>query len=209
MKPQKTILAIDLHGVLFKHDYQRMLKAYWQSKHKLKLILALINPLLWIDAIHLMRERAVAEQFLVGLADKHHRLKPFVQLGIHIANQQKPIQKVVDMLKNLKNKGYTLHLFSNIGSIAFEDIQKKFPVIFQLFDSFILPSRSNNYLRKPNPTAFATYLRENNKENKQVILVDDKKKNVIQAKNHGMKSILFQSPEHLQQQLLAMNIKTF
>jgi len=209
MNPQKTILAIDLHGVLFKHDYKRMFKTYWQSKHKLKLILALINPLLWVDVIRLMRQNAIAEQFLVGLAEKHHRLKPFVHLGIHIANQQKPIQKVVDMLEHLKNKGYTLHLFSNIGSITFEEIWKKFPSIFQLFDSFILPSQSNNYLRKPNPIAFATYLRENNKENKQVVLIDDKRKNVRQAKNHGIKSIWFQSPEHLQQQLLTMGIKTF
>ena len=208
MNPQKTILAIDLHGVLFKHDYKRMFKAYWQSKHKLTLILALINPLLWINAIRLACQHAVAEQFLIGLADKHHRLKPFVPLGIHIANQQKPIKKVVTMLKDLKNKGYTLHLFSNIGSIVFEDIRKNFPDIFQLFDSFILPSRSNNYLRKPSPVAFTTYLRENNKKNKKVVLIDDKIKNIRQAKYHGIKGILFKSPEHLQHQLLAIGIKT-
>jgi len=207
MNPHKTIVTIDLHGVLFKHDYKNMLRTFFKSKYKAKLFFALLNPLLWIDTIKLFFGRAVAEEYLIGLARKHHRLKPFVPLGMAIANQQKPVEEVVNLCSALKIKGYTLHLFSNIGSIVFDDLQRKFADIFQLFDCICLPSEANDYRRKPSNQAFKAYLDLYNPREKQVILIDDKMVNIRAARKHGLRSIFFHSPAQLKRDLRHMGLK--
>ena len=206
MKPQDTVLAIDLHGVLFTHDYKKMFGTFFQSNNKLKLILALINPSLWLDVIRLIHKDAVAEQFLVGLANKHHRLKPFVPLGIQIANQQKPNQPFIKLLKQLKQRGYKLYLFSNIGSIIFDDLLKKFPELFNLFESFTLPSKANGYIRKPTTQAFKRYLQTNNLTNKKIILIDDKRKNIEAAKKLDLQAIFFNSTVQIQLELETLGL---
>lgn len=206
MDPKSTVIAVDLHGVLFKPNYKNMFKQFFKNKKKLKLVFALINPRLWIDVVRLMHKRAIVEEFFIRLGKKYHRLEPFIPLGIKIANQQEPVTDVVKTLNNLKKKGYSIHLFSNIGSIIFEDLNKKFPTLFKMFDSFTMPSHTNGYLRKPSKKAFEEYLNEHNTDGKQVIFIDDKKRNVHAAKKHGIISILFRSPRQLKEKLLSIGV---
>ncbi len=201
MDPNDTVIAVDLHGVLFKHNYKKMLLIFLASKKKLQLIRALLSPSLWIDTIKLIKRNGIAEQFLVGLADKHHRLRPFVPLGIAIANQQKPQLDVINILKELKKNGYKLYLFSNIGSIIFDDLHKKFPELMKLFESFTIPSKHEGYIRKPSTKAFQLYISQNGLENKKIILIDDNRKNTKAARQHGIHGIFFSSIKQLNKEL--------
>ena len=203
---QKAIIAVDLHGVLFVARHKNMFRTFFKSKEKLKLFFALCSPFLWADVLKLMKKKAVAEEYLVGLAEKHHRLKKFVPLGIEIANQQDPNQEVIEVLKELKKNGCTLHLFSNIGGIIFEDLRKKYPVPMTLFESFSLASRENGYARKPHEKAFTTFLKTHNPHNLPVILIDDKKKNIRGAQKHGITTIFFTSPKQLRTELVKLNL---
>ena len=205
--PRDTIIAVDLHGVLFKHDYKNMFRTFFKSKHKPKLFFALLSPLLWIDVVKLIFRNSVAEEYFIGLARKHRRLKPFITLGIAIANQQRPAEEVVSLCNDLKTKGYTLHLFSNIGSIVFDDLQRKFSDIFQLFDCLCIPSEENDYRRKPSKRAFKAYLDLYNPREKQVILIDDKKVNVRAAREYGLHSIFFRFPAQLKRELHQMGLE--
>jgi len=183
-----------------------MFRAFFKSKKKIKLIFSLCRFSLWRDVFRLMKKGAVAEEFLVGLADTHHQLKPFVPLGIDIANQQVPNESVITILKQLKQNGCALHLFSNIGAIIFDDLRKKFPEPFTLFESFSLASRENNYLRKPDDRTYELFLKTYNPDGAPVILIDDKKRNTRAAKKHGIISIFFESTKQLQQELQKLNI---
>ena len=183
-----------------------MFHTFFKSKRKLNLLFALLSPFLWADVLKLMIKGAVAEEYLVGLAEKHHRLKEFVPLGIEIANQQEPNQKVIEILKELKKNGYSLHLFSNLGGIIFKDLRKKHPEAFTLFDGISLASRQNDYMRKPSDDAFSTFLKTHNPHNLPVILIDDKKKNIRGAQKHGITSIFFKSPEQLRAELVKLNL---
>ena len=206
LDPKKTVIAVDLHGVLFKHDYKKMLKLFWDSKNKLQLFRAIISPSLWLDLLKLKKKGAVIEQYLVLLADKHVRLKPFVPLGIAIANAQKPINPVIDILLKLKNKGYKLELFSNIGETIFKNLQKKTPKVFTLFDSFTISSKSNDYRRKPNADAFQAFLKSHNTKNKTVILIDDKQKNTCGAQKNGIIGLLFTSAKQMEKELQRLGV---
>jgi len=206
LDPKKTIIAVDLHGVLFTHNYKKMLKTFWHSKKKLKLFFATLSPALWLDFFKLLKKNAVAEEYIVRLADTHKRLRPFVPLGIEIANTQKPSQPVIDMLKKLKKNGCTLQLFSNIGDTIFADLLGKHPDIFTLFENFTIAAQENNYRRKPHVQAFEDFLKTHNQENKTVILIDDKRKNIRGAQQNGLIGIFFESAQQVENELKSLGI---
>jgi len=201
MSPHNTVIVFDLHGVLFKHDYKKMAISILKHPQKLKLLLAVLSPSLWIDTIKLLKKGAIAEEFLVGLADNHHRLKPFVPFLIRVSNMQIPQKPVLELCKKLKNQGYKLYILSNIGSIIFQDFKKRFPEIIKLFHGITIPSRETGYIHKPDPLAFSQFTDKNDLQSKKIIFIDDKRKNVKKALELEIWAILFKSTENLETEL--------
>ena len=204
--PKNTIIAFDLHDVLVRYDYSQIIKHFWYEKHKLKLFVAFLNPFLLYDTVKLFFKNAVAQQYIIGLAQKHPILKQYETLGIKIANSQKPVPQMIKLLKELKDSGYTLHMFSNIGSEIFKDLDKKLPHIFKDFKSFTLPSEQNGYIRKPSKSSFENYLSQNDIDGKQVIFIDDTIKNITNAYKYGIIGILYTCPCQLREQLKNLGI---
>lgn len=214
---ENTIIAFDFHDVLVNYDWTKIMKTFWASKKKLRLFIALLNPLIWWDIIKLMWQEAVSEQYIVSLGQKHKSLEPYIPLGIKIANTQKINYNMLNLSKNLKNSGYELQLFSNIGAIVLQDAIPKFPEIFGLFSKMVVPSKENGYIRKPFDLAFTNYLeinksshtnylhennsRENNSQvNKKFIFIDDKTKNIKKADQYGILGIRFKNYDQLVQE---------
>lgn len=206
MNPRTTVFAFDLHGVIFTRDYSQMFKILWKTPHKFKLLWALCSPSLWLDTIKLMYNKGVAEQFIIGLADKHTRLQPFVPLGITIANTQKPVIPVLRLLWKLKAKGYQLHVFSNIGSIVLADLQPRHPEVFALISSITVPSQENGYTRKPSEQSFQNFFANSKASAENIIFIDDSRSNTRAAQQYGIRGIYFKSPEQLSRDLLALGI---
>jgi HAD superfamily hydrolase (TIGR01509 family) len=204
--PHNTVFAFDLHGVVLTYHYTKIIRLFLRSSKKITLLRSLINIRLWRDTIKLIYNNAIAEEYLVGLGNKYPQLAPYVPLGISIANAQKPIKKTINLIKKLKRKGYTIHLFSNIGSTVFADLHVKQPDIVALFDNAITPSPTNNYLRKPNQQAFINYQEMLNANKKQVIFIDNKLSNVRAGKASGMLSIYFTNPGKLKHALTTLKI---
>jgi len=204
--PQNTVITFDLHDVIVNYDYAAIIKTFFKSKKKLRLILALLNPLVWWDIIKLTYNKAIAEQYIVGLGEKHTSLQPYVQLGIKIANCQKINHNVIQIIKELKNRGYTLHMFSNIGTIICKQFEQKEPEIFQYFDDFILPSKQNGYLRKPHHNAFVNYLEKVKNAQKQVLFIDDKTRNTKKSHKYGIIGIQFKNHVQLREILKYLGV---
>jgi len=206
--PKNTIITFDLHDVIVHYNYSEIAKTFFKSKGKLGLIIAMLNPLIWWNIIKLTWQDSVAEQYIVGLGEKYPSLKPYVPLGIRIANCQKPDPEMLAFIKELKNKGYTLHLFSNIGAEIFEQFGVKFPEIIKYFDMVSIPSKQNGYLKKPYGKAFAHYLEKLKGDERQVLFVDDKQKNIQKAYSYGIIGIHFSSLSKLKQALGKMGLES-
>ncbi len=206
MNQKTTVFAFDLHGVVFKRDYPQMVKILWKTPHKFKLFIALCNPLFWFDALKLLYNNGVAEQFIVSLAQQHQRLLPFVPLGITIANTQKPVPAVVNLLKKLKSNGYQLHIFSNIGALCLTDLQPHHSEIFALFSSITIPSQENGYIRKPSNQAFANFFTNSGATPHNVIFIDDSRSNIRAAQQHGITGIYFKSAQQLRTELVTRGL---
>jgi len=199
--PENTIITFDLHDVIVNYDYSEILHTFLQNKNKLKLIIAMLNPFVWWDIAKLTWQDSVAEQYIVGLGEKYTSLKPFIPLGTQIANCQRPNPRMVKLLEELKQRGYTLHLFSNIGAQIFEDFKKKFPELIELFDMISIPSKQNGYSKKPHDSAFTNYLKKLKNDGRQIIFVDDKVRNLEKAHSHDITGILFTNTYKLRAKL--------
>jgi len=204
--PQNTIIAFDLHDVIVKYDYRAIVKTFFKHDKKLKFFIALLNPFFWKDVIKLKLQKAVPEQFIIQLGKKYKRLTPYIPLGIKIANCQNPDPRMIELLKQLKNQGYTLHLFSNIGATILQDLKQKFPDIIAYFDNVTIPSQENGYTRKPYQHAFEHYLAKHVKKDEQVIFIDDKKRNIKMAEKVGIIGIRFCSPRQLKSEFRKLAI---
>jgi hypothetical protein len=203
--PQNTIIVFDIHGVLFNHHYSSMLKQIGDGL-SVKLIRCAFNPLLIVHSLGLIAKKSVPEAYIVGLSHQFPSLKPFVPLGITIANTQIPNIPVWNIVNNLKKNGYELHILSNIGETIFEDLRTKYPEIFSAFTSVKVANPQEQYIGKPNPLIFNKYLTEHNPANKQMVFIDDKPKNVNAAEKKGMIGIYFCCPSHLQSKLAYLGI---
>ncbi len=204
--PQNTIITFDLHGVLFQTNYPKIFKIFLRSPHKYRIMLHMLNPKLLFDILRLRLKEAVAEEYVVYLINKYPYLMRYKSLIIKIGNAQKPITETIDIIKQLKSQGYTLHILSNIGEYFFADLKRDFPDIFALFDDIKITTAAENYIGKPYPQIFKYYLKEYNGNNKQIIFIDDKQKNVTAATSLGMIGIRYTSPQQLYSELTTLHV---
>lgn len=198
ISPANTIIAFDFHDVIVNYDYPNIIKTFFASNRKLKLFISFLNPCILWNIIKLTYQDAISEQYIVWLGQKHNCLEPFIPLGIRIANMQKINPDMLNLLKNLKNMGYELQLFSNIGAVILKDAEQKFPEIFNLFSKKIVPSQENGYIRKPFDNAFKNYIEKSESTGKQLIFIDDKTKNTKNAEKFGIIGITFTNYQDLE-----------
>jgi len=199
-----TIITFDLHSVVFKANIQEMLRIVWQWPKKFKLLLCGLNLKLAWKAFRLLFNDPTEEEYFALFQQQCPIIAPLI---IKLFNAFKPIDKTVDILKELKSQGYTLHIASNIGPRRFAALQNRYPNIIGLFEKATINNGNlENLIKKPHPEFFEKYLRDNNPEHRPVIFVDDKLRNITAAQKHGIQGIQFRSPEQLRKALTDMHI---
>lgn len=206
LRPKNTIVVFDIHGVLFKHNYQAMLKKAFHGGAFFKLIPHTLSIRFIKDFLSLVFRNALAEEFIIGLAGRHPGIKQFIPLGIEIANSQTINEPVIALAQELKDRGYQLHILSNIGSVIFEDLYKKHPTIFSLFDGIKVANAQELYLGKPNRKMFNNYQIQLNKENKLIVFIDDKTRNIKAARAQTMISVYACCNYHLYKKLQLLGL---
>jgi len=199
-----TIIAFDLHSVVFKANKCEMLRIVWHWPKKLKLILCGFHLKLVWKAFRLLFHNPTDEEYFALFQQYCPSIAPLI---IRLFNAFKPIDGTVDILKELKSQGYTLHIASNIGPRRFAALQSRYPNIMALFEKATINNGNlENLIKKPHAEFFEIYLRDNNPEHKHVIFVDDKLRNINAAQNFGIHGIQFRSPEQLRRALTDMHI---
>ena len=74
-----------------------------------------------------------------------HLRDPLIQL----VNDFTPDLSMLAILAELKQRGYTILLFSNIGETCFAALRQKHPEVFVSFTDFHCSQRVENYTKKP------------------------------------------------------------
>jgi 2-haloacid dehalogenase len=114
-----------------------------------------------------------------------------------------PIEGTVQILSQLKEKGYRLYALSNWSAELFPQSKDDFPFL-QWFDDILLSGEVQ--LTKPDPRIYQLLLSKYGLKPEQVLFIDDRQANVQAALQLGIDSIVFESPEQLEQQLITRQL---
>ncbi len=137
--------------------------------------------------------------FAVGVAILSEKFPHYTQLiQAYHENWTDSIGAVYDgtieILKQLKQAGYSLYGLSNWSAETFPFAREKYD-FFDLFDDFVLSGEVGHV--KPDPEIFHIMLEKIGKPAEECLFIDDALPNVDQAQKMGFATIHFQSPEQL------------
>lgn len=113
------------------------------------------------------------------------------------------IEPTIDILLELREKGYPLYGLSNFSIEKFHLVRKRFD-FFDWFEDILLSAEVK--LVKPDPRIYRVLLERIQREPGDCILVDDSAQNIESARNFGLDGIHFHSPEQLKRELAERGI---
>ena len=114
-----------------------------------------------------------------------------------------PIYDSVEILKELKHKGYRLYVLSNFHLLAYEDVNKRYE-FFKYFDGGIISYKEN--LLKPNEAIYNKLIKEYKIDPKESIFIDDMFQNIESAAKLNFETILFIDSKDLREKLIHLNV---
>ncbi len=114
-----------------------------------------------------------------------------------------PIGGTVEILKDLKKRGYPLHAISNWSQEKFQLVRPRYPFL-DWFETIVLSGEVK--LAKPDPRIFLLLLDKIDRRAEECLLIDDAWANIAVAQSLGFQTIWFQSPEQLREGLRGMGI---
>ncbi len=202
--PKNTVIAFDLHEVIFTFDYKKIAKILWHSHQKFTIFTTLFHFSFIITLIKMIWHDPTDEEFY----DLFERKRPaLLNLIVDLTNAQKLVPGMAEIVHKLHSRGYTLHILSNIGPRRFKQLSLDFPSIINYFDSAqIIQPKAKPILKKPATQFFKKYLRNYVEANQTVIFIDDNKQNIEAARKLGITAIHFKTAKKLQMQLQKMGI---
>ena len=212
--PEKkdVIFLWDLHHVLLKPKGKiRALKNYPHKKDALRNA-NLRRKFLKYSLISRFKE--VSSEKFLELGDRYNN--PYFKEMILVASlAQEPMEKTVDILRELKENGYTHHVGSNMGITTFNTITdaQKYPQFAHIFKNFDLDksqvvTRETDQFKKPNPKYFEQYLEKNKLDpnTTRIIFIDDRRKNIKAANSVGLEGVRFKNAAQLRRDLADIGI---
>ncbi len=204
MNSSDTIVAFDLHSVILKPDWKEIGRILWKWPHKFYLLSCAFRMKFIWKCLTLLFQEPTDEEYFALFQEYCPTLLPLI---IDLFNSFKPMNDMVCILKELKTKGYELHIVSNVGPRRFKALKKHLPQVINLFDRVKINNGDVHHLiKKPSPEFFRDYIRDNNPENKQIIFIDDNKHNIKAASGFGIIGIRFTSANQLCKSLKQLGI---
>lgn len=199
VSPQTTVIAFDLHNVVFKKQTRKIVlqslkllpKGTWRYT---------FSPRLWYRFYKIKKSTNVAEDIFKKMAIQYPGLQRFREDFIKLTNQQRPVRPVMELIQSLKDQGYNLYVLSNIGKETYVGLCALYPELNDYFDGAFTALAENDYLQKPYPEFYRGFQHFVGKEghgDKQILFVDDLKKNLIAAAQCDIAGIHFTSAKNL------------
>ena len=108
------------------------------------------------------------------------------------------IEPTVEILQQLYRKGYPLYALSNWSAEKFDLIRPKYPFL-NWFSGIVISGEER--LIKPDPRLFEIVLQRANRSAHDCVFIDDSPGNIRVAQRLGFQTILFQSPDQLNEEL--------
>lgn len=140
--------------------------------------------------------------YLYLVKNGEHRLAKIVK---KVCTRKRLKKKTVKVMQKLSNKGYDIFTATNVGSLFFKKLQKKFSDVFNttfIRHGLTVDFAQEDIIQKPDPRYFeALKAKLNPNGDKQILFIDDKLENVEAARNAGLLAIHFKGHKQLKKEL--------
>jgi 2-haloacid dehalogenase len=114
-----------------------------------------------------------------------------------------PIEGSVQILKELKAKGYPVYALSNWNRELYDQTVNDFPFL-NWFDGKIISSEEG--MKKPDENIYQLLFKRYDINPQTAVFIDDNGANIATAERLGLRGILFTSPENLRRDLQTLQI---
>jgi putative hydrolase of the HAD superfamily len=155
----------------------------------------------WLE---LDRGTVTDEDAIEILSERHDAFKEHIPEIIGQWNEILiPIEGTVEILRELKSKGYNIYLLSNFHKSAFEKVYHRYPFL-SLADGKIVSYKIN--MIKPDDEIYEYLLNTFSLKPEECLFIDDTAANTEAAHKLGFNTIQFQNPIQLKNDLINLNI---
>ena len=140
------------------------------------------------------------------LLEKHPDWKEFIEAyyGRWEEMLGGPIQGTVEIFKKLKESGrYKIYALTNWSAELFPIALQRYDFL-HWFDGRVVSGEEK--MRKPFPEFYQLILSRFNLTPEETLFIDDSIRNTNAAKEHGLNTLLFKSPDQLGAELVEMGI---
>lgn len=211
--PKNTGIAFDIDEVLLQKNYGKKAQEAWDSDKlsipKKALYDVSTQPisslysflftswkcattgLIWGYQKISGQELVSFDRFVESLEGNAPNFAQF--LKDNFATLKEPIPGTATIIEELKQKGYTLYIASNVGTEHYEKLKATYPELFEKFTAAkVVPYKEsyqagNRVIKKPDRQYFQDLKQMVDKEN--IIFIDDKVENTNMAQLTGMTGI--------------------
>ncbi|MEZ4986169.1 MAG: HAD family phosphatase [Saprospiraceae bacterium] len=196
--PPISTLIFDLGGVLIDWNPRYLYRQLLETEEEITHFLTHVATSDWNEAQDAGRSIEEGTAWLVNQFPEYATLIEAFY-GRWEAMLGGPIQGTVDLLSSLKTEGrYGLYALTNWSAETWPIAWERYPFL-HWFDGILVSGQEK--MRKPTP-AFYRLLEERFPISlADSLFIDDNKRNVEAARSLGLRSILFQSPTQLQEEL--------
>lgn len=181
----------------------------WQPEHILRTVFGVqdVEELLqqtflspeWKAYDHgVMTTKELKEQLALNLQCSVMAIESLLQ---SVVLALRPIPEVVELIQQLKQRGYTCYALSNMPADIFTRLFEEHS-FWHLFDDIIISGQIK--MSKPEPEIFKFVLDKHNLSAEQCIFLDDSKPNVETARQLGFTAIKVINPQQAIDDLSAL-----
>lgn len=123
----------------------------------------------------------------------------------HLAEIIAPVPAMVQLAKQLKQKGYKLYLLSNLAKEHYDILREKHPEIAKLFDGIVISAHVK--ILKPHKRIYEHILTQYQLKPQECIFIDNQQENVDAAQNCGIDSIVHKTVSQTKTNLNKLGVK--
>ena len=189
----KPVFIFDVGGVLVDWDPRHLYRKIFSSEKEMEYFLTEVCPPAWNETLDAGRP------FKEACDEKAKAFAQYAaQIDAYRTRWQEmisgPVAGTADIVRNLKQKGYTLYALSNFSAETFPATRARFEV-FSLFDGIVLSGEEK--INKPDAEIYRRLLTRYGLKAEDCLFIDDNKENIAAAQRLGFQTIHFTRGEEL------------
>lgn len=194
-------IIFDIGNVLLDFQPETYLKQYFEPSVMGDLMMIIFSSDEWIE---LDMGTMMIQDAIQSLTLKHpHYHDEITFVMENWTHMMTPLHKNVEIVKELKEKGYALYLLSNFHKEAIQTMFQRYD-FFKLFDGGIISA--NEKLVKPDKRIYELLLHRYHLQPEESIFIDDMLSNINMAKELKIHGIHLPYQADLRQELKKRNI---